>query len=158
MSKKRPLGAHPDGQSTRWLRVLVFTVVVVIVGLILAVKGQPQKVGLTEADNPDALPEQQLKQLMQTGVPTLAFFHSNNCEQCLQMVEIVEKVYPEFTPSVGLVDVNVYDERNANLLQIARIRVIPTLVFFDSKGQGEVFMGVMQPEQLRERLRTLGRQ
>jgi thioredoxin-like negative regulator of GroEL len=109
-----------------------------------------------DAANPDTLPEQQLEQLMQTGIPTLAFFHSNNCEQCLQMVEIVEKVYTEFTPSVGLVDVNVYDERNASLLQMARISVIPTLVFFDSKGQGEVFMGVMQPEQLRERLRALG--
>lgn len=157
MSRKHPLGTHPDGQSTRWLRVLVVTAVVVIVGLILAVKTQPQKVSPTDAANPDVLPEQQLKQLMQTGIPTLAFYHSNNCEQCLQMVEIVEKVYPEFTPSVGLVDVNVYDERNANLLQMARIRVIPTLVFFDSKGQGEVFMGVMQPEQLRERLRTRGR-
>jgi thioredoxin-related protein len=52
--------------------------------------------------------------------------------------------------------VNVYDERNARLLQRVRIRVIPTLVFFSREGKGQVTTGVMQPAQLRQALQALG--
>lgn len=71
------------------------------------------------------------------------------------MTEIVNQVYPAFSQSVALVDVNVYDERNANLLSRAGIRVIPTLIFFNQQGQGQMTMGVMQPEQFRQQLQML---
>ncbi len=71
------------------------------------------------------------------------------------MVDIVNRVYPEFQERVGLVDINVYDPRNTRLLEMARIQVIPTLVFYDHQGQGEVFMGVMQPDALRAKFETL---
>ena len=92
---------------------------------------------------------------MTAGQPTLAFFHSNNCVQCIKMMEVVEQVYPEFDDSVALVDVNVYDKRNASLLQRARIRAIPTQIFFDRTGQGMVVMGAMTPDQFREQMQAL---
>ena len=101
------------------------------------------------------LPEAQLAQLLADKRPTLAFFHSDTCYQCTEMLKIVNQVYPEFTQSVALVDVNVYDQRNAQLLQRAQIRAIPTLIFFDRSGQGQVFLGVMQPDQLRQQLQTI---
>jgi thiol:disulfide interchange protein len=104
---------------------------------------------------PDELPETRLEHLVAAGQPTLAFFHSNNCVQCIKMMEVVEQVYPEFDDSVVLVDVNVYDQRNASLLQRARIRAIPTQIFFDRTGQGLVVMGAMTPGQFREQMRTL---
>jgi thioredoxin-like negative regulator of GroEL len=107
------------------------------------------------ASGQSQLPEAQLDQLMARGQPTLAFFHSNTCDQCIQMTEIVNQVYPAFSQSVALVDVNVYDERNANLLSRAGIRVIPTLIFFNQQGQGQMTMGVMQPEQFRQQLQML---
>ena len=106
---------------------------------------------------PDELPETQLEQLVAAGQPTLAFFHSNNCVQCIKMMEVVEQVYPEFDDSVALVDVNVYDQRNASLLQRARIRAIPTQIFFDQTGQGMVIMGAMTPDEFREQMQTLAR-
>lgn len=105
---------------------------------------------------PTLLPEAQLDQLLAAGKPTLAFFHSNTCKKCIRMSEIVEKVYPDFTNTVALVDVNAHDERNASLLQRVGIRAIPTLIFIDRTGQGRVHMGVMEPDALREQLRALG--
>jgi thioredoxin-like negative regulator of GroEL len=93
--------------------------------------------------------------LLASGQPTLAFFHSNNCVQCIKMMEVVAEVYPKFGDSVALVDVNVYDNRNASLLQRARIRAIPTQILFDQTGQGLVVTGAMTPDQFRERMQTL---
>ena len=104
---------------------------------------------------PGELPEAQLERLLTAGQPTLAFFHSNNCVQCIKMMEVVEQVYPEFDSSVALVDVNVYDKANSRLLQRAQIRAIPTQIFFDRTGQGKVIMGAMTPDQFREQMRTL---
>lgn len=104
---------------------------------------------------PGELPEAHLERLLTAGQPTLAFFHSNNCVQCIKMMEVVEQVYPEFDDSVALVDVNVYDKLNTSLLQRARIQAIPTQIFFDRTGQGTVVMGAMTADQFRERMQTL---
>jgi len=101
------------------------------------------------------LPEAQLERLLTAGQPTLAFFHSNNCVQCIKMMEVVEQVHPEFDSSVALVDVDVYDKANSRLLQRAQIRAIPTQIFFDRTGQGKMIMGAMTPDQFREQMRTL---
>jgi thiol-disulfide isomerase/thioredoxin len=111
--------------------------------------------GVQGAALPDELPEAQLDRHLTAGKPTLAFFHSNNCVQCIKMMEVVEQVYPEFDDSVALVDVNVYEQANARLLQVARIRAIPTQIFFDRSGQGTVIMGAMTPDQFREQMQTL---
>jgi len=101
------------------------------------------------------LPEAQLDQLLAAGKPTLAFFHSNTCKKCIRMSEIVEEVYPDFADTVSLVDVNAYEGRNASLLQRVGIRAIPTLIFIDRTGQGRGYMGVMEPDALREQLQAL---
>lgn len=112
--------------------------------------------GLTQPTPTPALsPEAQFDHILATGKPALAFFHSTTCIQCVQMTEIVEQVYPEFAGSVALVDVNVYDQRNANLLRRADIRVIPTLIFIDRSGQGRGYLGVMEVDELKKQLQAL---
>jgi len=113
-----------------------------------AVSAQP-------SPTPALLPEAQLDQFLAAGKPTLAFFHSTTCVSCIKMTQIVQQVYPEFVDYVALVDVNVYDKRNASLLRRARIRAIPTLIFIDRTGQGQGYMGVMEPDALREQLQAL---
>lgn len=125
--------------------------------LILAVvllKSRPTEE--IRAETADALPQEQLEQVLQAGQPALVFFHSNTCQQCIEMIGIVGEVYPEFADSVAMVDVNVYDERNADLLLEVRLQFIPTLIFYDQDGQPEVFVGVMPADQLRQRLASLG--
>lgn len=116
----------------------------------------PEAVGQTQATPlPNELPEAQLERLLTAGQPTLAFFHSNSCVQCIKMTGVVEQVYPEFADEVALVDVNVYDQRNASFLQRARIGAIPTQIFFDQTGQGTMIMGAMDPDRFREQMRAL---
>jgi thioredoxin-like negative regulator of GroEL len=110
---------------------------------------------LASAGNPKDLPEAQLEQALQAGMPTLAFFHSNNCRQCIEMIDTVNLVYPEFADKVAMVDINVYDEHNADLVMDARIQYIPTLYFYDRSGQEQVSVGVLEPEQLRQTLAAL---
>jgi len=97
-----------------------------------------------------------LDRFLATSEPVFLFFHSNSCVQCVKMTEIVEDVYPYFSESVALVDVNVYDEANRSLLQRANIRTIPTLIFIDRQGEVGGHVGVMEPDALRQQLRKLG--
>lgn len=159
---------HPQPQKTAGVQVsVVVGVLVLIVGVLILKARRPDadpaaSVVLPTAEaagqaqpTPTLLPEAMLDQLLAEGKPAFVFFHSNNCVQCLRMIEIVEQVYPEFADAVPLVDVNVYDERNGNLLQRAGLRYIPTLIFIDRTGQGQGYVGVMEPEALREQLQAL---
>ncbi len=71
------------------------------------------------------------------------------------MIKIVEQVFPEFRESIILVDINVYDERNASLLRQVKLQYIPTLIFYDKTGKEQVTVGVMEAEQLRQNLAAL---
>jgi thiol:disulfide interchange protein len=128
---------------------------VILLAFMLLVFKQVQDPGASPSDNPDGIAEIQLDRALQAGRPTLAFFHSNNCHQCIVMMETVGQVYPEFSSSVALIDVNVYDENNAALLGRVGIQFIPTLIFYDHTGKRQVSVGVMEAEQLRQTLAAL---
>jgi thioredoxin-like negative regulator of GroEL len=142
--------------AARGWQIAILAVVVIAIGVILIVKAQPS--APTSASNATPVvesPEAMLDRALAAKQPTLAFFHSLTCDSCVEMTAIVEQVYPEFRGAITLVDVNVYEARNQALLQRAGIRAIPTLVFIDSAGQGQMFMGVMEAAQLRQTLQTL---
>ena len=71
------------------------------------------------------------------------------------MIETVERVFPEFAGSVDLVDINVYDSKNEPLLQKVGLQYIPTLIFFDRYGQSQTSVGVMETDELHQRLTSL---
>ena len=96
-----------------------------------------------------------MERSMSAGKPTLAFFHSNNCQQCITMIKTVGRVYPEFAGYVDLIDINVYDPKNEPLLQKVGLQYIPTLIFFDQYGQSQTSVGVMETDELRQRLMSL---
>lgn len=73
----------------------------------------------------------------------------------IEMIGIVEQVYPEFSASVALVDVRVYADENRPLLQREQIRYIPTLIFYDQRETREVAVGVMEAVALRQELEML---
>ncbi|MFO7635516.1 MAG: hypothetical protein R6W76_23420 [Caldilinea sp.] len=43
---------------------------------------------------PQELPEVQLMRALENGAPTLAFFHSNTCDSCKEMMAVVQQ-FPE---------------------------------------------------------------
>ncbi len=137
---------------SRLPQLLIVAGVVLVVVVIVLMKQETKAEPVTAAQ----LPEVQLQAALDAGQPTLAFFHSLTCIPCKEMTAIVKKVQPEFTGSIVLVDVDVYDQRNAALLQSSRIHTIPTLIFFDRAGKSQVHMGVMEADQLRQTLIALG--
>lgn len=139
-------------KPSRWPQILIISGIFLSALVILALKdrSQPEAPASTSA-----LPEAQLERALSAGEPVLAFFHSNNCEQCIIMIETVDQVFPEFAASIDLIDVNVYDPKNEPLLQKVRLQYIPTLVFFDQTGQSQTHVGVMEAEVLQQRLSSL---
>lgn len=135
-------------------RILIVVGVIALAAVVLLLKvigeDQPQATAVSAV-----LPAEQLQNALDEGRPTLAFFHSNTCQQCIDMMGIVNQVYPEFDTSVVLVDVNIYDERNRPLLEQVGLQYIPTLIFYDHTGQEQVSVGVMQSEELRQTLIAL---
>jgi thiol-disulfide isomerase/thioredoxin len=139
-------------KPSRWPQILIISGILLMVLVILALKdrSQPEAPASTSA-----LPEAQLERALSIGKPVLAFFHSNNCEQCIIMIETVDQVFPEFASSIDLVDVNVYDPNNEPLLQKVGLQFIPTLVFYDRSGQARTHVGVMEADILRRRLSSM---
>jgi thiol:disulfide interchange protein len=135
-------------------RLLILVGVVALIAAVLLLKGVNNDQLQTTAVSGD-LPATQLQNALAENRPTLAFFHSNNCQQCIVMMETVGLVYPEFANSVVLVDINVYDEQNAPLLKQVGLQYIPTLIFYDRAGQGQTSVGVIEAEQLRQALASL---
>jgi thiol-disulfide isomerase/thioredoxin len=99
--------------------------------------------------------ENQLDQALQKNDPTFIFLHSTDCIPCMEMMDVVAEVYPEFDDSVVLIDVDVYDQRNVNILRSESLQAIPTLVFYDDQGKRQMHIGVLQPDQLRAVLLAL---
>ena len=99
--------------------------------------------------------EEQLDRNLAAGKPVFAFIHSNNCQSCLDMIQTVKQVFPDFEGEIALIDVDVYDPVNERLLQRTKISYIPTQVFFDSSGVGTMSVGAMKPEDLKASLMKL---
>ena len=141
-------------KPSRAPQFLIVGAVIVLIGLVLLFK-QDRQTPVSPVATTDELPAAQLDRALAEKRPTLAFFHSNTCLQCTIMMETVDQVYPDFAEKVVLVDINVYDEENQALLQRVGLQYIPTLIFYDQTGQGQVSVGVMEAEQLRQTLATL---
>jgi len=162
-------------KPSRLPSILIVGFLLLLVGVILLNKARPQadtpptddlsKAQLVSTleegaptlafSDPEDLPETQLVRALADGAPTLAFFHSNRCIKCIKMVETVEQVYPEFSETVVLVDVDVYIGQNGALLQKEKIQFIPTLIFYDRAGQKQVHVGAMEAEELHQTLAAL---
>jgi hypothetical protein len=54
------------------------------------------------------------------------------------MMGTVAEVYPDFQDSVVLIDVDVYDQKQPNILRRERLQSIPTLVFYNAQGTRQV--------------------
>lgn len=131
-------------------RFLILAGFLVILAAILLLKD-----GETSVQTTGISPQEQLAQALNAGKPVLAFYHSNNCQSCIDMIAVVNQVYPEFKDDVILVDVNVYDQQNQALIRNIGLQFIPTQMFYDRSGTQSSVVGVMQPDSLRDSLRAI---
>ena len=144
MSRRR---ARHQKVHPKWLILPAVGLAIVAVLLAKPRTGLPADAGLA----PNAL----LEQALAAGRPVLVFYHSLDCRSCVEMMEVVAEVYPEFEATVDLVDVKVHDASSEAVIRWGGIRYIPTLVFVDRDGGREVQVGTMTLEALREALGAL---
>lgn len=158
-------------QKPRFNKILIFGGLIVAVILLIFLKDQAGKsstdldsavlennvssaIAATDVEIVE-VPEERFDRLFLENKPIFAFFHSNNCQRCIDMIYVVEEVFPEYEGEISLIDINVYDEQNGNLLQRAQIQAIPTQIFINSSGETFQTIGLMTADQLRAELENI---
>jgi thioredoxin 1 len=107
------------------------------------------------AKPPEINSEDDLKQALTSGKPVLVDFGANACIPCRQMRPVLKEVRTEYSEKAKILIIDVY--KNQNLAQEYKVLMLPTLVFFDSKGK-EAFrnVGLMEKEKIVGKLKEIG--
>jgi len=107
------------------------------------------------AKPPESNTEDEFKKAVTAGKPVLVDFGANSCVPCRQMRPILKEVSNEYAEKAVVLVIDVY--KYQNLAREHKIQMLPTLVFFDSKGK-EVFryVGVMEKEKIVAKLKEIG--
>jgi len=107
------------------------------------------------AKPPDSNTEEDFSKALKGGSPVLVDFGSNSCIPCRQMRPILQEVRKEHSGKAEVLVIDVY--KYQNLAREHKIRMIPTLTFFDSNGK-EVHrhQGFMSKKAIMEQLKKMG--
>jgi thioredoxin 1 len=107
------------------------------------------------AKPPESNTEEDFKKAMTGGKPVLVDFGANSCVPCRQMRPILKEVSMEYSQKAKVLVIDVY--KFQDLARQYKVQLIPTLVFFDAKGQ-EVFrhLGVLDKEKIVAKLKEIG--
>jgi thioredoxin 1 len=104
---------------------------------------------------PKSNTEDEFKKALTSGKPVLVDFGANSCLPCRQLRPILSEVNKEYSGKAEILIIDVYKDQN--LAREHKVMLIPTLVFFDSKGE-EVFrhVGVLEKEKIVAKLKEIG--
>lgn len=104
---------------------------------------------------PESNTDEDFKKAIVSGKPFLVDFGANSCIPCRQMRPVLKEVEKEYAGKTRLLIIDVY--KYQDLAREYKILLIPTLVFFDSKGK-EVFrhVGVLEKEKIVSKLKEIG--
>jgi len=107
------------------------------------------------AKPPEMDTEEDLKQALTSGKPVLVDFGANSCVPCRQMRPILKEIGTEYSEKAKVVVIDVY--KYQKLARDYKILMLPTLVFFDSKGK-ETFrnVGPLEKEKIIAKLKEIG--
>jgi thioredoxin 1 len=104
---------------------------------------------------PESNTEEDFKKAIASGKPVLVDFGANSCIPCRQLRPILKEINKEYSEKASVLVIDVY--KYQGLAGQYKIQLIPTLVFFDSKGK-EVFrhVGVLEKEKIVAKLKEIG--
>jgi len=104
---------------------------------------------------PDSNTEDDFKKALTRGKPVLVDFGANSCVPCRQLRPILKEINKEYSEKASVLVIDVY--KYQGLAMEYKIQLIPTLVFFDSKGK-EVFrhVGVLDKDKIITKLKEIG--
>ena len=115
-------------------------------------QAQLQKVAVKP---PEMNTEDELKQALASGKPVLVDFGANSCLPCRQLRPVLKEISAEYSEKAKILVIDVY--KHQNLAREHKVLMLPTLVFFDSKGK-ETFrnVGIMEKEKIIGKLKEIG--
>ncbi len=104
---------------------------------------------------PEMNTEEDLKQALTSGRPVLVDFGANSCLPCRQLRPVLKEIGAEYSEKAKILVIDVY--KYQKLAQEYKVLMLPTLVFFDSKGK-EAFrsVGLMEKEKIVGKLKEIG--
>jgi thioredoxin 1 len=104
---------------------------------------------------PESNTDEDFKKALNEGKPFLVDFGANSCIPCRQMRPILKEVDKEYAGKTKVLIIDVY--KYQDLAREYKIQLIPTLVFFDSKGK-ETFrhVGVLDKKTIVTKLKEIG--
>jgi thioredoxin 1 len=107
------------------------------------------------AKPPEMNTEEEMKLALASGKPVLVDFGANSCLPCRQMRPVLKEIATEYSEKAKILVIDVY--KYQNLAKEYRVLMLPTLVFFDSKGK-ETFrnVGLMEKEKIVGKLKEIG--
>ena len=104
---------------------------------------------------PEMNTEDELKQALTSGKPVLVDFGANSCLPCRELRPVLKEIAAEHSEKAKILVIDVY--KYQNLAREHKVLMLPTLVFFDSKGK-ETFrnVGIMEKEKIIGKLKEIG--
>lgn len=109
----------------------------------------------TTAKLSDSNTEEDFLNALKSGKPVLVDFGSNSCIPCRQMRPILHEVKKEYSGKAEVIVIDVY--KHKSLSREYKIRMIPTLIFFDSNGKKvHSHQGFMSKKLILEQFRKMG--
>ncbi len=107
------------------------------------------------AKPPESNTEEEFKNALASGKPVLVDFGANSCVPCRQLRPVLKDVRNEYSGKAEVLVIDVY--KYQTLAKEYKIMLIPTLIFFDSKGK-EAFRqtGVLGKDKIVAKLKEIG--
>jgi thioredoxin 1 len=107
------------------------------------------------AKPPESNTEEEFKNALAAGKPLLVDFGANSCVPCRQLRPVLKDLRNEYSGKAEILVIDVY--KHQTLAKEYKIMLIPTLVFFDSKGK-EAFRhtGVLDKDKIVAKLKEIG--
>jgi thioredoxin 1 len=104
---------------------------------------------------PEMNTEDELKRALTSGKPVLVDFGANSCLPCRELRPVLKEIAAEHSEKAKILVIDVY--KYQNLAREHKVLMLPTLVFFDSKGK-ETFrnVGIMEKEKIIGKLKEIG--
>ncbi len=104
---------------------------------------------------PESNTDEDFKKIIVSGKPFLVDFGANSCIPCRQMRPVLKEIDEEYAGKTKVLIIDVY--KYQDLAREYKIQLIPTLVFFDSKGK-ETFrhVGVLDKKTIVAKLKEIG--
>jgi thioredoxin 1 len=138
--------------------ILIIAIVVLAVGVLVVVKQLTRPPAETAANGGTAaglLPGSALAACLQNDLPTMADFGAGTCKVCKELQPVIDAAADRYKGKANIVyvDTGIFP----TITKQYDVRLIPTQIFFDSRGN-EVTrnVGKISPEEIDRQLAALG--